>query len=174
MRFVMSQGLVRFVAAISASLNSSECFSLTCVGKAGLSQGTRSIGQGLFDAEDLALRTLAETMTGAIHFVLGPSHPESINSGFVMSSVSDTPRPNATVHPRAAPTTIARNATRSKSRVFRTSSGGVHGSMLPRASKVCLGPSLYCLASPLSVAFPRIPKDSSPKGSLRTTGPLGR
>jgi len=47
-----------------------ECFSLTCVRKACLSQGTRSIGQGLFDADDLtALRTLAETMTGAIHFV---------------------------------------------------------------------------------------------------------
>src|SRR5580658_1735774 len=70
----MSQGLVRFVAAISARLKSSECFSLTCVRKACLSQGTRSLGQGLFDADDLALRTLAETMTGAIH-LLGQAIP---------------------------------------------------------------------------------------------------
>jgi hypothetical protein len=36
---------------------------------AGFSESTRSIGHGLFDADDLtALRALAEAMTGAIHF----------------------------------------------------------------------------------------------------------
>jgi hypothetical protein len=38
-----SSGLVRLVAGISARLKSSKCFSLTCVPKACLSQGTRSI-----------------------------------------------------------------------------------------------------------------------------------
>jgi hypothetical protein len=39
----------------------------------GLSLSTRSIGHGLFDADDLmALRALAEAMTGAIHFVPWP------------------------------------------------------------------------------------------------------
>jgi hypothetical protein len=37
----------------------------------GFSESTRSIGHGLFDADDLtALRALAEAMTGAIHFIL--------------------------------------------------------------------------------------------------------
>jgi hypothetical protein len=68
-----SLGRVRFVAGISARLKSWECFSLTCGRKACLSPGARSIGQGLFDVDALpALRTLAETMTGAIHFVPWP------------------------------------------------------------------------------------------------------
>jgi hypothetical protein len=37
----------------------------------GFSLSTRSIGHGFFDADDvMALRALAEAMTGAIHFVL--------------------------------------------------------------------------------------------------------
>ena len=40
---------------------------------AGFSLSTPSIGHGLFDADDLiAVRALAEAMTGAIHFVLWP------------------------------------------------------------------------------------------------------
>src|SRR6202040_2033950 len=39
----------------------------------GFSMSARSIGHGLFDADDLmALRALAETMTGAIHFAPWP------------------------------------------------------------------------------------------------------
>jgi hypothetical protein len=63
--------------------------------------------------------------------------------------------------------------TKSKSRVFRSLIWGVHGSILPRTSRVCLGSSLYCWAAPFSVAFPRILEDSSPKGFAPNNGAAG-
>jgi hypothetical protein len=90
-----------------------------------------------------------------------------------MSSVSDTPRPNATVHPRTAATTIARNATKSKSRVLRSLIWGrswvdatQSQQSVSRAFAVLLG---IALLGSLSC----IPKDSSPKGFAPNNGAAG-
>jgi|ERR1022692_637633 hypothetical protein len=54
----------------------------------GLSLGTRSVGHGLFDADDLmALRTLAEAMTGAIHFALW-SKPTNVGQFWFFHALS--------------------------------------------------------------------------------------
>jgi hypothetical protein len=54
----------------------------------GFSLNTPPSGRGLFDADDLiAVRALAEAMSGAIHFVLWPQ-PAPVNSGFFMPQVS--------------------------------------------------------------------------------------
>jgi hypothetical protein len=66
---------------------------------AGLLLSTRSLGHGLFDADDLmTLRTLAEAMTGSIHFVPWPKPTNaSVNSGFFMPQVSHRPDGLATL-----------------------------------------------------------------------------
>lgn len=60
----------------------------------GFSVSTRSIGYGLFDADDLvALRALTETMTGAIHFTPWPK-PTRVDQLWVFHTTSfPQPRP---------------------------------------------------------------------------------
>lgn len=66
----------------------------------GFSMSARSTGHGLFDADDLmALRALAETMTGAIHFAPWPKPTRVDQFGLFHTSVSHSPDPD--YHPLA-------------------------------------------------------------------------
>jgi hypothetical protein len=64
----------------------------------GLSPGTRAIGHGLFDADDLmALRALAEAMTRAIHFLFWPE-PSHVDQLWLFHALSFPHRETVWLH----------------------------------------------------------------------------
>jgi hypothetical protein len=92
---------------------------------------------------------------------------------FFMFSVSRTPRPNANVHSRTAPTTIAGNAPKSKSRVFRSLLWG-RSRLDPTQSQQTVSRAFAVLLGiALLGSLPCILKDSSPKGFAPNNGAAG-
>lgn len=82
LRFDLSGGLAGFLGVLQLNV----CAERFIDHFVGFLLRVLLIGHGLFDTDDLkALRALAQEMTGAIHFVFGPSHDTFVSLGVAMA-----------------------------------------------------------------------------------------